>query len=61
MENQPDESKAQDDESFLKPKQRVKRNISDEQRLILAERMGQSMISVSRMQWQRNRRKHLKP
>lgn len=37
MENKPDEM--QEEESFLKPKVKAKRNLTDEQRLILAERM----------------------
>lgn len=40
MENQPlDESNPDAEESFLKPKVKAKRNITDEQRLVLAERM----------------------
>lgn len=40
METEPiDEPESQPEESFLKPKVKAKRNLTDEQRLVLAERM----------------------
>jgi phage FluMu protein Com len=39
MENQPLDEPSEQDESFLKPKVKAKRTLTDEQRLVLAQRM----------------------